>query len=251
VTYNLDHKRDFYGNYKWSTPTLSATVVISINRITVDYYELDYDMDQLPSLMVTADMETADADHVQQQLQRQPQQSTAGRSAKVTRYRVLQQDEDDTESEEDEERPGAHYTMSTDMGPTTHEVSCSGGTVTTDERHQGDEFDPDGAGHRSGRYRCNPSEPEPWASTIHQYHAGLIGNGRTASGSSGRGSDADVDEGDRLQLAKIMCVPDRRARLQAIRRFLAESETADEDGVVEEDDHSTPDSPHLATNVGH
>ena len=202
-------------------------------------------MDKLPTLMASGDMDVTDADNTLQQHQ-QPRQSTAGNSASCTQYRMAHDDDDDIESEEDEERPSAHYTVSTDMDqlPANLEMSCSGGTGTIDERHQGEESDTDGAGHCSGELRCDPSVLESWTFTVHQHRTGLAGNGRASTGSSGRGSGPDVDEGDRLQLAKIMSVADRTARFRAIRRFLDEFETANGNGVANE---SQPSDPRLAT----
>jgi len=104
-------------------------------------------MGQLLTLMVFGDMVAADADNTQQP-QRQPQQSTAGRSTEVTQYRVRQHDDDDeVEYDDDDEGSSAHYTMSMDMGPMTRETSCSGGNGSIDDRHHNEESSTDGAGH--------------------------------------------------------------------------------------------------------
>ena len=201
-------------------------------------------MGQLLTLMVFGDMITADADN-KEQPQRQPQQSTAGRSTEVTRYRMAQHDDDDEiEFEGDLGTTGAHYTNSTELGLTDPETSCSGGTVTTDERHWGDESDSDGAVHRSGKFCCNPSELESWTCTVHRHRTGVVGDARASSGSSGRGSGADDDDGDRFQLMKIMCMPDQEARLRALQRYLPRS------GSGAEDEGPPPD-PRLATSSAH
>ena len=181
-------------------------MVISLNCLTVDYYKLYDNMGQLLTLMVFGDMVTSDADNTRH-LQRQSQQSTAERSAAVTRYRAAEHsDDDEVEFEEDEERSGALYTELTSSRPHDLERSCSGDTGTTDERRQGEESDTNGAGHCSGELRCDPSVMESWSSSVHQHRTGLIGNGRVSASSSGGGTGADDDDGNRLQLMKIMCI---------------------------------------------
>jgi len=128
-------------------------------------------------------------------------------------------------------------------------VSCGGGTGTTDERRQDEESDTDGAGHCGGELRRDPSVLESWTCTVHQHRTGLIGNGRASAGSSGRrsGADDDDDDGDRHRLMQIMCISDRRARRQAILRYLAEAE-AEADAAAAAGD--APD-PLLATRAFH
>jgi len=144
-------------------------------------------MGQLLTIMVLGDMVAADADNTQQQ-RRQSRQSTAGNSSSCTQYRTAHQDEDDTDSDEDEGRSGALYTGPLGPGIDDPEMSCSGGTGTTDERHQDEESDANEAGHCGGELRRDPSALESWTCSVHQHRTGLIGNGRASAGSSGRGS---------------------------------------------------------------
>jgi len=127
-------------------------------------------MGQLLTLMVFGDMVgvAADADNTQRQRQ-QSRQSTAGNSSSCTQYRTAQHDDDDIDSEENEGRPGALYTGPPGPGLDDPEMSCSGGTGTTDERHQDEESDTNGAGHCSGELRCDPSVLESWTCTVHQH----------------------------------------------------------------------------------
>ena len=101
---------------------------------------------------------------------------------------AARRDDDDNESvfAEDEEESGALYTGRTRSGLHDPEVSCSRGTGTTDERRQDTELNTNGAGHRSGELRCDPSVSEPWTRMVHQYHTDLVGNGRASAGSSGK-----------------------------------------------------------------
>jgi len=182
-------------------------------------------MGQLLTLMVFGDVVASGADNTQQQ-RRQSQQSTAGNSSSCTQYRTARHDDDDIDSEEDEGRSSAHYTRSTDLGSNDPEMGCRGGTGTTDEHHQDEESDADGAGHCSGELRCDPSTLESWTCTVHQHRTGLIGNGRACTGSSGRGSGPDDDDGDRFQLMQIMCISDKKARLRALQHYLMEADAA-------------------------
>jgi len=181
-------------------------------------------MDQLPTLMVSGDMDATNADNTQQQRGRS-QQSTAGKSSSCTQYRTAHYDDDDIELEEDEGRSGAHYTRSTDLELRDPETSCSGGIGTTDERHQDDEPDPDGAGHRSGELRCDPSELESWTCTAHLYRTGLVGDGRASTGNSGR-EPARRSNNIRLQMERIMEMPDKESMLQSMRRYLTEMDSS-------------------------
>ena len=204
-------------------------------------------MGQLLTLMVFGDMVAANADNTQQQ-RRQSQQSTAENSSSCTQYRTAHHDDDDIKSEQDEGRSSAHYTQPTGLGIDNPEMSCSEGAGTTDERHQDEESDADGAGHCSGELRCDPSTLESWTCTVHQHRTGLIGNGRASASSSERGSGADDDDGDRFQLMRIMCIPDQEPRLQALQQFNA---TLPGPGLRLEAERETktyrptPDSPQL------
>jgi len=200
-------------------------------------------MGQLLTLMVFGDMVASGADNTQQQ-RRQSQRSTAGNGSSSTQYRTADDDDDDFELEEEEGRSGAPYTSSTELGLRDPETSCSGGIGTTDECRQDDESNPDGAGHCSGELRCDPSELESWTCTVHRHRTGVVGDARASSGSSGRGSGADDDDGDRFQLMKIMCMPDQEARLRALQRYLPRS------GSGAEDEGQPPD-PRLATSSAH
>jgi len=195
-------------------------VVISISCITVAYYESEYDMGQLLTLMVFGDMITVDdADATQQP----SQQSTAGRSVKGAQYRAAHQDSGDFE-EEDEQ--GALIPEPTGQGTHDPEFSCDRAAGTTDGGQRDEEFDADRAGHCGDELRRDLSALESWTCVVHQHRTGLVGDGRRTVDSSGiergrSGDDDEDDDADQRQLLDIMNLADREARLSALRRYLA------------------------------
>jgi len=70
---------------------------------------------------------------------------------------------------------------------------------------------------------------------VHQHRTGLVGNGRAIAGSSGGGTGADDDDGDRFQLMRIMYIPDQEARLESLQRYLAVSGAAAGNRTRDED----------------
>jgi len=182
-------------------------------------------MDQLPTLMVSGDMDAANADITQQQ-QRRSRQSTAGNSSSRTQYRTAPHGDGDIEFEEDEGRSGAPYTNPTGLGLHDSETSCSRGNGTTDDRRQDEESDTDGAGHCSGELGCNPSMLESWTRTVHQHRTGLVGNGRASAGSSGK-EPARGRGNIPQQLERIMDTPYDESMLRSMRRYLAEMDNVD------------------------
>jgi len=154
------------------------------------------------------------------------------------------------EPDVDEGRSSGHYTESTDPGLATLRSSCSKAAGTSDECHQEDNPDEDGVGHRSGEFRCDPSTLETWSCTVHQHRTGLVGDGRSLAGSSGRGSGANEEEEVRFQLMRIMDIPDRGSRLQTL-RYLADAgmevRRRRRSGEESCDDRPTPDSPQYSS----
>ena len=243
MVFNLKNKCRFYDYSNWSILTLSETVVISINRITVDYYEPNYSMGQLLTLMVFGDTITIDnADDMQQS----QQLSTAGRSAKDTRYHAARRNDGDFEQEEH----GALIPGPTGLGTDDPEIDCDRANDTTDESRQDEESGVDGAGHCGGELRRDLSALESWTCTVHQHRTGLVGDGRRTAGSSGieSGRDDDDDGGDtdQRQLMDIMNLPDRQARLCALRRYLAAT-VGDRSAAMHGDHGDRPPDPRLAT----